>query len=169
MEQNTASTVESIENIEAGDVLVVERKGEVVADRVEVTEIETCGFSGAAEPQTDAELDGWRDLHSLLAEALGSNSTLAHNFEVYVIDNPDESGAVDEGEERDAVVCDGEVIAVGDELRGADDDVVSVESVRASNDNGHIIPTISYGRDGREQTTLTSLVFEKFGGEINRV
>lgn len=169
MEQNTLTQIESLETIEAGDVLVVERKVEVVADHVEVTEVKTCGFSGLKEPQTDGEIEWGSDLTDLLAEALGDNSPLADNFAVYVVDNPSDGGSVGEDEQRDAVECDGEIIADGDELEGADGDVVTVSAVRASNDNGHVIPTIEYEKDGELQTSLTSLVFKNLGGKIKRV
>lgn len=110
MTRNNATTVESIENIEAGDVLTIERKGEVIADEIEVTELETGGLGGIPEPQTDGELEWGSDLFGVLAEALGENSAFSQHFEVYKIEDNAESIELggQEVSEGDTVEQDGE-------------------------------------------------------------
>jgi hypothetical protein len=97
------TTVEAIEDIEAGDTLTIEHKGEVVADEVEVTQIKTCGFSGEPEPQTDGEIEFGSSLHDLLTEALGPNSQFADDFEVYTVEQDD----AEDDESEPEVVADG--------------------------------------------------------------
>jgi len=136
MSEDTRTTVESIKEIEAGDVLTVERKGEVVADKVEITEINICGFSGAPEPQTDGEIDHGASLHDLLAEALGSNSQFTHHFAVYTVEQGKPAG--DEGQ-PETVTDDCEDTTVDEhtvELNGGDDVTLNIGDKFENTDDG---------------------------------
>jgi len=82
-----SNTVGSIHAIDEGDELTIVRKGELIADAVEVTNVGSEGFSGVPKPETDGDITWGTDLFGVLCDALPDNSELSDNFEVYEVSN----------------------------------------------------------------------------------